>query len=149
MSLCINFFEHRSYGLGFPLKGFTCRAGIGGSALEAEVNRTDVPAWYCDRKTNGYRLLFLALNEAARPACFVDELLVSYDAHTGRYVHAPVLEHSVEEEIRISSNSFGTSICKHVIHSQPSRCSALQVQEPDRRPDQAPGLGRVAGTQGA
>ena len=66
-------------------------AGIGGSALEAEVNRTDVPAWYCDRKTNGYRLLFLALNEAARPACFVDELLVTYDAGAGRCVRAPLL----------------------------------------------------------
>ena len=70
VSQCITCLQPSCAWLGLPRTGVKCRTGIGGSALEAEVNRTEVPARYCDRKTNGYRLLFLALNEAARPRLF-------------------------------------------------------------------------------
>ena len=84
--------------------------------MEAEVNRTEVPAWYCDRKTNGYRLLFLALNEAARPACFVDELLVSYDASTGRCECTPHLESPGHIRARTGfSSGLESKQCKQVV----------------------------------
>jgi len=59
-------------------------AGLAGSVLEARLNRTDAPAWYCSKKSSGWRLLWLSLEEAARPVCLLDEMAVFYNETTGR-----------------------------------------------------------------
>ncbi len=60
------------------------RAGLAGSVLEARLNRTEAPAWYCSKTSKTWRLLWLSLQEAALPVCLLDELAVFYNATTGR-----------------------------------------------------------------
>ena len=52
--------------------------------LEARLNRTTAPAWYCARKTDDFRVLWLSLTEASRPVCLLDEMAVFFNATTGR-----------------------------------------------------------------
>ncbi|CAL8461900.1 g1431 [Coccomyxa elongata] len=59
--------------------------GLAGSVLEARLNRTEAPAWYCSKTSKTWRLLWLSLQEAALPVCLLDELAVFYNATTGRY----------------------------------------------------------------
>ena len=57
--------------------------GLAGSVLEARLNRTDAPAWYCSKKSDQWRLLWLSLEEAARPVCLLDEMAVFFNETTG------------------------------------------------------------------
>ena len=59
-------------------------AGLAGSVLEGRLNRTEAPAWYCAKKTDDFRVLWLSLSEASRPVCLLDELALFYNATTGR-----------------------------------------------------------------
>ena len=52
--------------------------------LEGKLNRTEAPAWYCAKKTDDFRVLWLSLEEASRPTCLLDELAIFYNATTGR-----------------------------------------------------------------
>ena len=52
--------------------------------LEGRLNRTEAPAWYCAKKTDNFRVLWLSLSEASRPVCLLDELALFYNATTGR-----------------------------------------------------------------
>ncbi|CAL5222795.1 g5211 [Coccomyxa viridis] len=59
--------------------------GLAGSALEAKLDRTDAPAWWCSRKTNGYKRVWFSFSEASKPSCLLDQLALFYDESTGRY----------------------------------------------------------------
>ena len=61
-----------------------CILGLAGSVLEGKLNRTEAPAWYCAKKTDDFRVLWLSLEEASRPTCVLDELAIFYNATTGR-----------------------------------------------------------------
>ena len=52
--------------------------------LEGKLNRTEAPAWYCAKKTDNFRVLWLSLSEASRPTCLLDELALFYNETTGR-----------------------------------------------------------------
>ncbi len=58
--------------------------GLAGSALEAKLDRTDAPAWWCSRKTNGYKRVWFSFSEASKPSCLLDQLALFYDESTGR-----------------------------------------------------------------
>lgn len=68
-----------------PLSLISCTyAGLAGSVLEGRLNRTEAPAWYCAKRTDDFRVLWLSLQEASRPVCLLDELALFYNATTGR-----------------------------------------------------------------
>ncbi|KAK9814182.1 hypothetical protein WJX72_001833 [[Myrmecia] bisecta] len=58
--------------------------GLGGSALEARLNRSSAPAWYCST-SHDWQVAWFSAYEATRPDCFLDELQVIYDPVTKRY----------------------------------------------------------------
>ncbi len=77
-------------------------AGLAGSVLEAKLNRTSAPAWYCARKTDGFRVVWLSLSEASRPVCLLDELAVFYNATTERCgsIQPAAADHIIRATIR-------------------------------------------------
>ena len=63
-------------------------AGLAGSVLEAKLNRTDVPKFYCS-KEHDWEVEWLSLKAASRPDCLLDELTIQYDPATKRYAKLP------------------------------------------------------------
>ena len=59
-------------------------SGLAGSALEAKVDRTDTPAWYCTRRANGYKRVWFSFSEAIKPSYLLKELALFYDESTDR-----------------------------------------------------------------
>lgn len=59
-------------------------AGLAGSVLEERLNRTNAPHWYCAKEVDDWQTVWLSVQSASRPDCFIDELLVYYDNSTGR-----------------------------------------------------------------
>ncbi len=57
--------------------------GLAGSVLEARLNRTDVPRFYCS-KQHDWEVEWLSVKAASRPDCLLDELTVQYDSETKR-----------------------------------------------------------------
>ena len=64
--------------------------------LEGRLNRTEAPAWYCAKKTDNFRVLWLSLSEASRPVCLLDELALFYNTTTGRCSIPYLDEHCLE-----------------------------------------------------
>lgn len=58
--------------------------GLAGSVLQEKLNRTDTPAWYCD-KTSDWQTIWLSLTAASRPKCLLDDLAIYYDTSSQRY----------------------------------------------------------------
>ncbi len=80
-SLCTRAYVYASttflrYLLHFP--------GLAGSALEAKLDGTEASAWWCTKKSNGYKRVWFSFSEASKPSCLLDELALFYDESTGR-----------------------------------------------------------------
>lgn len=58
--------------------------GIGGSALDAKLNKQDSPAWYCFKRLDWFRIWF-ATQELFVQTCWMDNLALSYDHHNKTY----------------------------------------------------------------
>ena len=57
--------------------------GLAGSVLEAKLNRTNTPHFYCS-KTHDWEVEWLSVKSISRPDCLLDELEVKYDPATNR-----------------------------------------------------------------
>ena len=60
-----------------------CISGLAGSVLEAKLNRTDTPHFYCS-KHHDWEVEWLSVKAISRPDCLLDELEVKYDPATNR-----------------------------------------------------------------
>lgn len=65
--------------------------GLAGSVLEAKLNRTDIPSFYCS-KQHDWEVEWLSLKAALRPDCLLDELTIQFDPVTRRYHNQPGIE---------------------------------------------------------
>ena len=92
-------------------------AGLAGSVLEARLNRTDTPSWYCS-KQHDWEVEWLSVKAVSRPDCLLDELTINYDPDTRRLACALPLLHT--EHLAVSN---------HVIHKvmSPSLVTTLWV----------------------
>ncbi|EGG13818.1 hypothetical protein DFA_11579 [Cavenderia fasciculata] len=77
--------------LGGALKPIILVPGIAGSGLEAKLNKTKVPAFYCTKNQDWFRI-WLSLPELLVQKCWFDNLAVDFDATTGKFSNTPGVE---------------------------------------------------------
>lgn len=63
--------------------GYCRPPGLAGSVLEAKLNRTETPHFYCS-KEHDWEVEWLSAKAVSRPDCLLDELSVTYDPVTHR-----------------------------------------------------------------
>ncbi|GAM18537.1 hypothetical protein SAMD00019534_017120 [Acytostelium subglobosum LB1] len=80
--------DHLLRGASNILKPVVLVPGVGGSSLEAKLNKNLSPHWYCVKKNNWFRI-WLGLSELAVQDCWFDNMNVHYDNNTGDFSNAP------------------------------------------------------------
>lgn len=66
--------------------------GLGGSVLEAKLDKEDTPAWYCFKKWDKFFRLWLSLPELLVQDCWFDNLKVEYNASSNDYYNPQGVE---------------------------------------------------------
>lgn len=62
--------------------------GLGGSSLDAQIDKNDTPSWYCIKHWDWFRIWFAIYEIAAQP-CWMDNLDIDFDPSTGIYNNTP------------------------------------------------------------
>eukprot|EP01132_Coremiostelium_polycephalum_P003670 gene3670-4570_t len=70
------------------LKPIVLVPGIAGSILEAKLFKQDVPAWYCTKQSDWFRL-WLNLRELTVQSCWFDNLQLTYNITSDIYYNQP------------------------------------------------------------
>eukprot|EP01104_Vermistella_antarctica_P005171 TRINITY_DN15601_c0_g1_i1.p1 TRINITY_DN15601_c0_g1~~TRINITY_DN15601_c0_g1_i1.p1 ORF type:complete len:526 (+),score=135.36 TRINITY_DN15601_c0_g1_i1:61-1578(+) len=66
--------------------------GLGGSAMEAKLDKDEKPAWYCKKKTKNWFLIWLQPLEVLVQKCWFNNLDITYDNATNTYANTEGVE---------------------------------------------------------